>query len=246
MSAMPNPALLRLPTELLVLVVGYLDPWDPRSPEETSSDLCSLRLVSRQLNDVALPALAERYFRNRCVMLRKNSLENLVAISRHPAFGPAVMHLTIRFPHWTGFPQRANTSRRPQDRDVEEEDVEKTGADLHAYYRLMEEQLFMMESGLTTTYIVHALSALPALKTLSVDEQLTAWGTADLVRLAGLELNDMLKAHESIGFSRHAIRAIVLAIIVSNTSLDQLNLSPRLGSGHTISLDMLAFSLIDL
>ncbi|KAK4236086.1 hypothetical protein C8A03DRAFT_17236 [Achaetomium macrosporum] len=244
---MHNPALLRLPIELLFLVAGYLDPWGLPSLDGRSSDLCNLRLVSRQLNHVALPALAKRYFRNRCVMLQRNSLENLVAISGHPVFGPAVMHLTIRLYHWTSSPQRANTGGCPQKGDVEEaaveeEYVEEAGVDMQAYYRLMEDQLFMMDSGLTITYLAQSLAALSALKTVSVDEQFTPWGVADLMRQTGLRLNDTLEGPESIGFARHAIRAIVLAITMSNTSLDQLDLSPGLGYGHTISLDMLAFS----
>jgi hypothetical protein len=180
-------------------------------------------------------------------MLQRNSLENLVAISGHPLFGPAVMHLTIRLYHWTSSPQRANTSGRPQEvgieeAAVEEEDVEEAGVDMLAYYRLMEDQLFMMESGLTITYLAQSLAALPALKTVSVDEQFTPWGVADLMRQTGLRLNDTLEGPDSIRFARHAIRAIVLAIIVSNTSLNKLDLSPGLEYGHTISLDMLAFS----
>ena len=238
LSAMHHPALLRLPTELLFLVAGFLNPWVRSSRDGRSSDLCNLRLVSRQLNQVALPALAERYFRNRCIMLQRNSLENLVAIARHPVFGPAVVNLTIRLSHWTSSPRRAKRGGRPQEAiGVEEADV-----DMDAYHRLMEDQLFMMESGLTVAYLVQSLAALPALKTVYVNARSTPWGSADLMRQTGLRLDNVFKLRESISFAKHAIRAIVLAIIASNTSLEDLTLWAAVDDSHTLRLDMLPYS----
>jgi hypothetical protein len=232
MSALPNSAVFRLPTELLFLVAEHLDPWGGKS-----SDLCSLRLVSRRLNHAALPVLAERCFRQRCVMLRRNSLETLVAISRHPVFGPAVRHLTIRLYHWTRSPERANARRRAREEGREgEEDVEEAGVDSQAYRRLMEDQFSVMDSGLAKTYLEQAPAALPALKTVTVDEQFTPWG------VAGLGPHDALQRPASIAFARDALRAIVLAIITSDTSLDHLDLSTGLGHGCAMSAPVQVFS----
>ena len=161
LSAMPGTAFLRLPNELLFLVAGYLDPRAPRWEDERPSDLCNLRLVSKRLSHAALPALVKRYFQHRCIMLQRNSLENLVAISGHPVFGPAVEHLSIRLYHWTSSPQLA-TSDPPREgtpaqeyvveeedmkeKDLEKEYAEEPGVDLQAYHRLMQDQRLMMDS----------------------------------------------------------------------------------------------------
>ena len=237
---MPGSAFLRLPTELLFLVAGYLDPWGPRF--EKPSDLCNLRLVSKRLSHAALPALVKRYFQHRCIMLQRNSLENLVAISGHPVFGPAVEDLSIRLYHWTSSPERANTSGPPQEGGVKGEDVEEEDVDMVAYHLLMEDQLFMMDSGLTTTYLVQALVALPALKTVSVNEERTPWGVVDLMRKTGLRLNSTFESSESIEFARDAIRAIVRAIILNNTALDELELCPGFAYDHPLSSHLLCFS----
>ncbi|KAK4032187.1 hypothetical protein C8A01DRAFT_50966 [Parachaetomium inaequale] len=89
------PVLLQHPNEILFLIAGSLD----------SKSLCNLRLVSRNLNGVALPAISKRCFETRYVMLQQYSLESLIEISRHPVFGPALMKLTICIDHLTEDPE---------------------------------------------------------------------------------------------------------------------------------------------
>ena len=230
----------------------------PRWGDDTpTSDLCNLRLMSTRLRDAAQDAFVKRYFQYRCIMLQRNSLENLIAISGHPVFGPAVEHLSIRLYHWTSSPQLA-TSDPPREgtpaqeyvveeedmkeKDLEKEYAEEPGVDLQAYHRLMEDQRFMMDSGLTTTYLVHAVIALPALKTVAVNEELTPWGLADLMRQTGLRLTVTLKTLESMQFANDAIRAIVQAIILTDKPLEELELCPGFRYGYPFNPIMLTFS----
>ena len=78
-AAAAMATLLQLPNEILLLITDALD----------TQNLCNLRLASKRMNDFTLPTVFKRCFETRCVMLQQPSLENLVTVSRHPAFGPA-------------------------------------------------------------------------------------------------------------------------------------------------------------
>jgi hypothetical protein len=147
------PTLLRLPNEILFLIACALD----------SKGLCNLRLVSRNLNGVALPAISKRCFETRYVMLQQQSLENLNEISRHPVFRHALRILTICLDHLSedfqdsrALPYSGDHARRLQERRVDHgrhdrnlmETNEEAVVDKQTYDSLLENQRFMMESGL--------------------------------------------------------------------------------------------------
>ncbi|KAL2166135.1 hypothetical protein VTG60DRAFT_3251 [Thermothelomyces hinnuleus] len=240
------PTLLRLPNEILFLIACALD----------SKSLCNLRLASRNLNGVALPAISKRCFETRYVMLQQHSLENLVEISRHPVFGPALRNLTICIDHLIEDPEDSRTLyywgddvRRFQGggldhmllvRNLRETDEELV-VDRQAYDPLLESQRFMMESGLNTIYLAQVITTLPNLETVTVHDGFKPWGATTLVRQTGLILTNAIEGFDSMEFVEQALRAIILAIVASNTSLYELDIAPGRFNGDGISPDMLVF-----
>ncbi|KAF2802169.1 uncharacterized protein BDZ99DRAFT_483180 [Mytilinidion resinicola] len=96
-----------LPTEIIEDIVGRL--FD--SGRKTRSrykhgkrDLCSLRLVSREMNHKSLCEFGRRIFKGttdaywgqRALSLSKTSLQRLEESSEHPVFGPAVQQLNFQ------------------------------------------------------------------------------------------------------------------------------------------------------
>ena len=219
--------LLRLPDEILLLIAGILD----------SQSLYNLRLASKRMDAVTLPAFSKRCFETRCVMLQLPSLENLVTISRHAIFGPEVTDLAIAIDHLT--------TERPSEglrRLFVGEDA--VVAD-RAYDRLLEDQSVMMQSGLNTTYLAQAMAALPNLDTVVFnydDCDHRPWGRRVIERQTGLLLTKTAIDLDSIEFVERALRAVILAIIASKSaSLRKLEIT--LGSHEYSSLhpDMLVF-----
>lgn len=240
------PALLGLPNEILSLITGTLD----------ITSLCNLRLASRNLNDVALPVLSNRRFETRYVMLQQHSLENLIEISRHRVFGPALKNLTICIHHLTEDPEDSQALSHWGDdvrrfrgggvdhgilvRNLRERDEEAV-VDRQAYDLLVENQKFMMESGLNTTYLAQAMATLPNLERVVVDDAFQPWGATTLIRQAGLPLTNAMESFDSIKFVKQALRAIVLALVASNTSLYELDIAPGRLNADGIRPNMLVF-----
>jgi hypothetical protein len=204
-------ALLSLPNEILGLVAGELDP----------EDLCNLRLASRHLSRVALTALAKKSFKTRCVMLHRDGLDNLVSIGRHPVFGPAVKKLVISLDHWK--------PDHPFAKDQQAHDV------------LVEDQQFMMQSGLTTTYLAQAMALLPNLKTVALTDCLKAWGADALRRQTGQALSYAVPDEYAFKFAAQVVHAVVLSLSASNSLLDRLDLVTEL-LNYPVTRDTLKFS----
>jgi hypothetical protein len=187
-------------------------------------------------------------------MLQQHSLENLVAISRHPIFGSAVRNLTICIDHLTQKPEDVSptyfgdTVRRhdlapwPAEQGSSESPVEP---DPDEYDRLLGEQEAMLEFGLATTYLAEAIAALCNLRAVVVDNAYKPWGATTLKRQTGFLLTNVIQGQSSMNFVRVALRAIVTAIASSNKPLSRLDIAPISfwvrNEGDGISPDMLAF-----
>lgn len=239
------PTLLQLPNEILSLIACELN----------LRSLLDFRLASRHLNGAALPAFSKRRFETRYVMLQQHSLENLIEISRHRVFGPALKTLTICIDHLTEHPEYGRTiwhwgdsvrmyhegelipgAPDPTLREGSEEAV----VNRPAYKRVLEDQKCLMESGLNTTYLTQTIAAFPNLETVIVDDAFKPWGATALERQTGVPMANGIEALDSIEFVMQTFRAVILAIAASNISLYQLDIAiGRLNGG--ISPDMLVF-----
>lgn len=239
------PTLLQLPNEILSLIAYEL----------SLQSLLDFRLASRHLNGVALPAFSKQRFETRYVMLHQHSLENLIEISRHPVFGPALKTLSICIDHLTEHPEDGRTMwHRGDSVRVHHEGYlipgaldptlrgggEESVVNRPAYDRIFEDQKCMMKSGLYTTYLAQAITAFPNLETVVVDDAFRPWGATTLERQTSVPMANGIEGLDSIEFVMQTLRATILAIAASNTSLPELDIAiGRLNGG--ISPDMLVF-----
>ena len=200
------PTLLGLPTEVFVSIADDLN----------SDDFFDFRQVSREINSRTIALFAQRYFKTRYVMLERNSLENLIDVSHHSVFGPALESLEIGIHHlrdrpddfdrvlWSDFIGFGESSVGDERSDegvqeyltlgvekssmqeeapavnrestMEEEapavnqestmEEEALAMNQQEYDRHLEDQRYMIESGLDTTYLTQALTALPNYKAI--------------------------------------------------------------------------------
>lgn len=134
---------------------------------------------------------------------------------------------------------------------LEEQDQtsEKTGLgedesilDRRAYDELLEDQKFIMGSGLATAYLVQAFSALSSTESVVVNNTSRPWGAAARRRLTGqFPTNTIDDDYDSMEYVEWAIPAILSAIAASKMSLRRLDICPGWIT-TAISPDMLAFS----
>jgi hypothetical protein len=235
--------LLQLPIEILFMIAYASD----------TRGLCSLRLASRDLNAITLPGFSKRCFETRFVMLQQYSLDNLVDISRHPVFGPAVRTLTICIDHLTEWPADTipiyfgDSVRRHELVPWSAEQsprVSSADMDPDGYKRRLEEQKHLLESGLATIYLAEAMAALHNLRAVVVDNAYRPWGATTLTRQTGFLLTNVIVSGSSIEFVKHALRAIVTAIAANNRRLFSLDIAPAswdILHGDGIGPDMLVF-----
>ena len=83
------PSLADLTPELICLIAEEL----------SCDDFCILRLTCKNVQTKSLHVFVQRFFQTRCVMLEERSLQNLVSISTHEAFGNAMRSLVICTTH---------------------------------------------------------------------------------------------------------------------------------------------------
>ncbi|KAK0707010.1 hypothetical protein B0T26DRAFT_728839 [Lasiosphaeria miniovina] len=239
------PTLLQLPNDVLSLIA-----W-----EIHLRSLLNFRLASKHLNAVALPAICKRRFETRYVMLQQHSLENLLEISRHTVFGPALKTLTICIDHLKKHPQYDHAPLHWGDlaRMMAEGDLipgmpdpssrggsEELVVNRPAYESLLEDQKFMMESGLNTAYLTQAIAAFPNLETVVVNNAFQPWGAAAQGRQTSVPMSNGIDGLESNEFVVQTLHRVILAIAANNISLYELDIAiGRLDGG--ISPDMLVF-----
>ena len=220
--------LLRLPNEILHLIAAALDP----------QNLCNLRLASRRMNSVTLPAISKRCFATRCVMLQQSSLDNLVKISQHPVLGPSVVKLAISLDHLKIERPEGDPGYLFADENGVVDD------DLPAYGILLGDQMEMMRSGLNSAYLAQAMAALPNLDTVFFnhdDHNLRPWGGRGIERQTGLPLEPAGVDLGSIEFVEQALRAVLLAIASSrHAALRKFEIKFGADENARICLDMLA------
>ncbi|CAD0107351.1 unnamed protein product [Aureobasidium uvarum] len=81
-STLDSPTFTGLPTELKKMIIN------------NAEDAClpNLRLVSKELNDIALKPFGERCLAQRRFMMTEFSLKGLVDLTAHPDFGKFSLH----------------------------------------------------------------------------------------------------------------------------------------------------------
>jgi hypothetical protein len=104
------------------------------------------------------------------------------------------------------------------------------------YDRHLEDQRYMMESGLDTAYLTHALAALPNCKAIGFTSNGWPWGAISQARQTGLFPTSSTWMPESLVFAKRALKVILAAVIASRIPLEELDISDT----SNITSDMLA------
>lgn len=124
-------------------------------------------------------------------MFQQSSLENLLEISRHPVFGPALRTLTICTHRWDPYLYRRVHGQLVMNAKVpswwrlaatEEADQEEV-AKRQAFRRQLEDHDFMVRSGrsavLNSIYVAQAIAGLPNLQTVVLGNPRRPWGRVE-------------------------------------------------------------------
>lgn len=172
--------------------------------------ILKLRSVSRDFYRITTPIIAKAWFSERRVMLSQDSLQALVGISHHPAFGPAVRTVTVAIDHLRGL----------------DPDFHGTNFDMDTLYTLFDQQKFLMSSGLGMAYIAEALAGLTNLKEVAIAKVATevrAWGSRTLEAMSDSFCFTTYHdpgSQESVNFITQVVDAVTLAIARSGIFLN--------------------------
>ncbi|KAK4445295.1 hypothetical protein QBC34DRAFT_429079 [Podospora aff. communis PSN243] len=194
-QAPKGPPILRLPMEVLIQiaweVLDMSERWGKDMPATQATNhalqltgiwmemprpkvmpaeqpILEFRLASRALSAAASEVLGMTWFRHRDVALNQDSLEGMLAISRHPTFGPKVETLTVRLDRLPEFGHEYIPIHL-----AEENDKQDT----------------LMTSWQGVTYLSQIVANLPNLKLIEINDELEflnggrdrpAWGLGEL------------------------------------------------------------------
>lgn len=229
-QAYAMPTLADLPGEVITLLAIELE----------IEDFLNLRLTCKDLNSKPFSQFLGCYFKIRYHMLERQSLHNLLEVSAHPVFGPALHTLEICVDHLTEDPPsfHPGTWDSPGNWLLGGESSVETIVNREAYERCLEDQKHLGECGLDTAYLTRALINLSNCKTVYINDTNRPWGAASQKRKTGVFPTSCMGPIESIDYFKRTIRVVLTAIIASQISLDRLEISPGFNR-EAISPEML-------
>ncbi len=207
-----------LPAEIVTLLAIELE----------TDDFLNLRLTCKDLNSKSFSQFLSCYFKIRYHMLNRYSLYNLLEISFHPIFGPALQTLEICVDHLTEEPPsyHPGTWDKPGDWELGAESNIEAAVDEEAYERCLQDQKRLGHNGLDTISLTRALVNLLNCKTVCINDMNRPWGAASQKRQTGIFPTTSMRRVESIDYIKHTVRVVLTAIISSQVSLDHLDISP--------------------
>ena len=209
-----------LPVEVVTLLAIDLE----------TDDFFNLRLTCKDLNSKSFSQFLGCYFKIRYHMLDRHSLHNLLEISAHPIFGPALQTLEICVDHLTEDPPsyHPGTWDRPGSWHFGRESSIEAAVNEEAYERCLQDQKRLGQDGLDTTSLTRALTKLSNCKTICISDMNRPWGAALHRRQTGIFPTSSMGHVESIDFIKRTVRVVLTAIAASQVSLDHLDISPGL------------------
>ncbi|KAH8595094.1 hypothetical protein B0O99DRAFT_512714 [Bisporella sp. PMI_857] len=224
------PTLADLPGEVVTLLAIELE----------TEDFLNLRLTCKDLNSKSFSQFLGCYFKIRYHMLDRQSLHNLLEVSAHPVFGPALHTLEICVDHLTEDPPsyHPGTWDSPGNWQFGAESSAEAVVNKEAYKRCLEDQKHLGECGLDTVYLMRALINLSNCKTVCINDTNRPWGAASQKRQTGVFPTSSMGHVESIDYIKRTVRVVLTAIMASQVSLDLLEISPGFNR-EAISPEML-------
>jgi hypothetical protein len=212
--------LLSLPPEIIESFARALHP--------DSDDFFNFRLVCKELNSKSFSTFVRYYFSTRYHMLSRSSLGNLIEISSHPIFGPALRKLVIGLDHLTVNPP-PNQHYQVGSRIGAQVDG-KAVINLDAYYCYLADQHYMAGSGLDLALLTRAMCNLPNCKTVRIDDAGLPWGAVLQKSHTGVFPGSGLDngGNYSVLYTKRIIEVVLTAIIASQISLERFELVPSI------------------
>ena len=221
--------LTSLSAELIAMIIGEL----------CSDDLLNVRLVSRSMNQNSFDAFLDCFFHTRTHMLERSSLENLIEISKHATFGPAVRELQIspdrlmEEPSWDHIEDRIGV------------------IEMSEFFRESEDIRYLKDSGLDAIFLTQALQNLPSCRSISVvnDDLGGPWGAASLERRTGAYVYSDLADLSGEGDAKRTFRLVLAAAISSRLPLEHFEVSlpcPSMLNLPETCLDQVRTHLVDV
>ena len=212
------PLLADLPSEVITLLAIQLE----------TDDFCNLRLTCQDLNSKSFSQFLGCYFKIRYHMLNRQSLHNLLEVSTHSVFGPALHTLEICVDHLSADPPSYHPSAwdRPGKWRVGIESGVEAVVNEEAYKHCFEDQQSLRDGGLDSAYLTRALINLSNCKTVSINDTNQPWGAASQKRQTGVFPMTSMGHVESVEFIKRTVQVVLTAIMASQVSLDLLEIFP--------------------
>ncbi|KFY66158.1 hypothetical protein V496_02150 [Pseudogymnoascus sp. VKM F-4515 (FW-2607)] len=146
-------------------------------------------------------------------MLQRNSLINLVDISKDPVFGPAIHTVEICIDHLVAYPQDHFNFGPLDNLDREE------------YRRALEDQTELGCAGLDTAYLTAAFARLQGCRAIRVIDVGQPWGAASMEKKLGVSLTREIELPESIEYVKRSFQVIFGAVMASGLALESFDLA---------------------
>lgn len=208
-----RPCLGDLAPELIQQIASNISP----------SSLLDFRQTCKRFNNETLDLFLENFSTTRCFILERRSLENLVEISRHEVFGPAVHCLHVVLTHIS---TKHETLMFNDSFALFEVDP---GPNWEAHQRCLDEQSDMASTGLDIAYLSAAMAnfincrAIHVMDWGSSEQQSPPWGLSQLESELRFELEPWVMRPSGVVFAKRAIVALLSAVVGSRLALEALD-----------------------
>lgn len=212
------PTLIDLPGEVITMLACEL---------ETEAFL-NFRMTCKDLNSKSFGQYINAYFKIRYHMLDRHSLRNLLEISAHTVFGPALHTLEICIDHLTEeMPVvEPGTWIQPESQDVLAETFTWANINEEAYQHYLADQKRVGECGLDSAYLTRAIINLSNCKRIYVNDTHRPWGAASQKRQTGVRPTSNMECMDSVDYIKRTVKVVLAAIMASQISLDLFEISP--------------------
>ncbi|KAK1448108.1 hypothetical protein CMEL01_16809, partial [Colletotrichum melonis] len=216
-----------LPTEIIGAISQYLEP----------PGVLGLRSTCRALADKISGPFQHRFFHTRYVMLERQSLQNLVDISRHPVLRSAVQVVELTVDHLVApvdYMSRADYSACGINdeldpvrlRNGETVSLGSDGYDavVEAYKAEWGGYRDFLQTKLGIKHLVEALSNLPRCGAVGIDDGVRPWGAFRLGRRAGALPNRFVTPFQaqSMVFATTLVRTLFLGLLYGRHAVEHL------------------------
>ncbi|KAH9225240.1 hypothetical protein K456DRAFT_44057 [Colletotrichum gloeosporioides 23] len=254
---MAQGRLTALPAETVGCILQHLG----------SSDLLSLRSACRALADKTSGPFQDRFFRTRHVMLERQSLQNLVQISRHSVLRYAVQVVELTTDHLVAPPDYMSRADYEMCGINDEYDCirlsdgEALSLGDDSYEAVIERYRaewgsyrdFLLTKGDWIRDLVEALSNLPHCKAVGIDDGVRPWGSLRLGRRIGTFPTRFVTSFQALSmvFATTLIRTLFMGLLSGRHTVERLyiqfgdlktgctSVTPRMLSTIPVSADIM-------